>query len=69
MTMPILDVSHQGEALSLHPITSLPQTLDIVLAQGAVDFDGMILHLLWRFECQLAVLPLTEERSVSIGGG
>ncbi len=62
MAVAILQVSHEGEPLPAHAITALPQAPDVVLAEGAVGSNGVILNLLGRLEGSHATLPFAQER-------
>ena len=50
MTMSVLEMGHQGEPLSLHPVTPGPQTGDVIRPEGAVRPDRVIFNLLRRLE-------------------
>lgn len=61
MTVSVLEVGHQGEPLPLHAVTAGPQARDVVRAEGTVDGDGVVLHLLRRLVRHHAALPLAQE--------
>ena len=58
----ILEVGHQAESFSSHPVTSSPQTWDVVTAERAVFRNGVVLHFFWGLERFHAAGPLAEER-------
>ena len=49
--MPVLEMSHQGEPLPLHPVTSSPEAGNVISAQRTVQSYRVILNLLRRLEC------------------
>ena len=58
----ILEGGHQAESFSPHPVTSSPQTWDVVTAERAVFRNCVVLHFFWRLERFHAAGPLAEER-------
>ncbi len=64
MAMSVLYVSHKRESLPLHAVAPAPQTRDVVMAKGTVQFDGMVLHLFRRLESPHTALPFTQEWSL-----
>ena len=73
--MPVLEMSHQGEPLPLHPVTSSPEAGNVISAQRTVQSYRVILNLLRRLEGLHTAGPLAHEGLLSInldlgrGGG
>ncbi len=49
---------HQRKSLTTHTVTALPQTPDILLTEGTVGGNGVLLDLFGGLEGFHAALPL-----------
>jgi hypothetical protein len=67
--MPILQMRHQREPLSLHAVTAKPQARNIVAAGRTMCDDRVTLDVLRRLERLHAAVPLAQERGRRIGFG
>lgn len=50
ITMPVIEMCHQGETLPLHSVTPFPKTLHLVTATWTMTFTRMHINFICRLE-------------------